>query len=216
MSRLERSAPEVSPSLDWEHAHWQRGQARVVALDEVGRGCLSGPVLAAALIWSEQIPMLSGVRDSKKLSPAKREALYPLIKQQAVAFAFGAASVSEIDKLNILNATWLAMGRALKRVGDYQAVLVDGRPADSALLGEHTAIVDGDRLCYSIACASILAKVARDRLMARLAERYPGYGWERNAGYGTRAHLQALDELGITPFHRLSYAPVRKRMTDDG
>jgi ribonuclease HII len=198
------------PDLARERALWQQGVLRVAGVDEVGRGCLSGPVLAVAAVLPAACEPLPGVRDSKTLGAAQRDRLYCQIKRQVAAFAVGAASVEEIDRLNILNATYLAMQRALRRLGPYDYALIDGRPGPALLLGPHTAIVDGDSLCYSIACASILAKVIRDRLMTRLAARYPGYGWERNAGYGTRAHLQALARLGVTPLHRRSFAPVRR------
>jgi ribonuclease HII len=121
----------------------------------------------------------------------------------------GAASVTEINKINILKASHLAMFRALKRVQPYDHALIDGRDIREIDLGPHTAIVDGDALSYAIASASIVAKVTRDRLMHKLATRYPGYGWENNVGYATRRHLQGLREHGLTPFHRLAYAPVK-------
>jgi ribonuclease HII len=117
--------------------------------------------------------------------------------------------VREINEINILRASHLAMQRALRRVAPYDHALIDGREIREIDLGPHTAIVDGDALAYSISCASIVAKVTRDRLMCRLAQRYPGYGWERNVGYATRTHLQGIRERGLTPFHRLAYAPVR-------
>jgi ribonuclease HII len=177
---------------------------------------LSGPVLAAAVLLPAGCEPLAGVNDSKKLSPARREELYSQIKQQAAAFALGAASVEEIERINILHATWLAMRRALRRIGSYDHALIDGKGYQRANLGPHTAIIGGDRHSYAIACASIIAKVARDRLMARLALRYPGYGWERNAGYGTAEHCAALQRLGVTPLHRRGYAPVRQVLEAGG
>jgi ribonuclease HII len=121
----------------------------------------------------------------------------------------GAASVTEINQMNILRASHLAMWRALNRVQPYDHALIDGREIREIDLGPHTAIVDGDALSYAIASASIVAKVTRDRLMYKLAQRYPGYGWEQNVGYATRRHLQGLRERGLTPFHRTAYAPVK-------
>ena len=141
---------------------------------------------------------IPGVRDSKTLSAAQREALAPLIRGRALAVGVGAASVAEIDRLNIYHATHLAMSRALARVGDHDHVLVDGHriAGFEREVGPYEAIVDGDALVYSIACASIVAKVVRDRMMARLAARYPGYGWERNAGYATAEHRAAMRRSG--------------------
>ncbi|MCP4695485.1 MAG: ribonuclease HII [Gammaproteobacteria bacterium] len=204
------------PALDVEQTLWAHGHTRVVGVDEVGRGCLSGPVFAAAVHIPVNCEMIEGVRDSKKLSPAQRERLYIAIKSQGLVFGIGAASVAEIDRINILNASYLAMQRALRRVRPYDHALIDGKDSKKFDLGPHTAIVGGDGSSYVIACASIIAKVTRDRLMRRLAKHYPGYGWERNAGYGTREHLQALEKSGVTPFHRRSYAPVRRILAGNG
>jgi ribonuclease HII len=166
-------------------------------------------VVAAALVVKPYCRKIPGVRDSKTLSLAQRERLYGEILQRAAAVGVGAASVGEINEINILRASHLAMWRALRRVSPYDHALIDGREIREIDLGPHTAIVDGDALSYAIASASIVAKVTRDRLMTRLAARYPGYGWERNVGYATRTHLQGLREHGLTPFHRTAYAPVR-------
>jgi ribonuclease HII len=148
---------------------------------------------------------IAGVDDSKRLSAAERERLAPRIRARAMAVGLGAASVREIERLNILHATVLAMQRALKSLGmDAHHVVVDGRPIPTLGM-EHTAVVGGDRRCYSIACASILAKVTRDRLMQRLARRYPPYGWEHNAGYATAHHQAAIDAAGITAHHRPAF-----------
>ncbi|WIG59124.1 MAG: Ribonuclease HII [Ktedonobacterales bacterium] len=197
------------PCLDVEQQLWAAGIVRVAGVDEVGRGCLSGPVVAAAVILPVGCAMLPGVRDSKTLSATQRARLYHAIRAQALAVAVSAAPVSEIDTVNILRATHFAMLRALALVAPYDHALIDGSPVKTVDLGPHTALVDGDATCYAIACASIIAKVVRDRLMRRLALRYPGYGWERNAGYGTAEHLDALRRLGVTPHHRRSFAPVR-------
>ncbi len=153
---------------------------------------------------------IRGVDDSKKLFPSERVKLASLIRERAVCWALGAASVREIEHLNIYHATTLAMRRALRRLRvapDH--VLIDGRPI-RALEVPHTAIVGGDGCCYSIACASILAKVTRDRGMAALARRYPAYRWERNVGYATPAHIAGLAEHGLTPHHRRTFFRVRE------
>ena len=200
------------PTLRYERELWRAGLMRVAGVDEVGVAPASGPVLAAAVIMAPSCRRIPGVRDSKTLSALQREQLYPVILRRAVAVGVGAASVAEIDTLNIYQATHLAMRRALRRLGGHEHVLVDGlRIRDfEAHVGPYDAIVDGDALCYSIACASIVAKVIRDRLMARLAARHPGYGWERNAGYATREHRAAMTELGITAFHRRSFVTTQR------
>src|ERR1700730_11717244 len=199
----------ITPTLAREWALWRSGARRVAGVDEVGMACLAGPVVAAALVVKPYCRKIPGVRDSKTLSLQQRERLYDEILRGAAAVGVGAASVTEINNINILRASHLAMSRALRRVQPYDHALIDGRPIKEIDLGPHTAIVDGDALSYAIASASIVAKVTRDRLMNKLAERYPGYGWEHNVGYATRHHLQGLREHGLTPFHRLAYAPVR-------
>jgi ribonuclease HII len=199
----------IVPTLAREWALWRDGARRVAGVDEVGMACLAGPVVAAALVVKPYCRKIAGVRDSKTLSLQQREKLYDEILKRALAVGVGAASVTEINKINILKASHLAMFRALKRVQPYDHALIDGRDFREIDLGPHTAIVDGDALSYAIASASIVAKVTRDRLMHKLAVRYPGYGWENNVGYATRRHLQGLREHGLTPFHRLAYAPVR-------
>lgn len=198
------------PTLDAEFALWKVGQLHIAGVDEVGLGSLCGPVVAAAVLLPPNCSMIDGVRDSKTLAASQRDRLFLAVKSQAVAVGIGAASVAEIDKLNVLQATYLAMSRALARIGPYDHALIDGREITKFNLGPHTTIVNGDASSYAIACASIIAKVRRDRFLKRLATRYSGYGWERNAGYGTREHLEAMSRLGITPCHRRTYAPVRK------
>jgi ribonuclease HII len=155
---------------------------------------------------------IRGVRDSKTLSAAQRERLAPQIRRRAVAIGVGAASVAEIDRINIYQATHLAMRRAIAKLGGHDYVLVDGlRIRDfETHVGPYMAIVDGDASCYSIACASIVAKVVRDRLMTLLSARHPGYGWEHNAGYATRDHRAAMSELGLTVFHRRSFITAQR------
>ena len=201
----------VDPTTRAERLHWQAGRRVVVGCDAVGVACLSGPVVAAAVAMPPGARRIPGVRDSKMLSRAQRERLHPLILRRAAAVGIGAASVDEIDRLNIYHATTLAMRRAVCRIALREHVLIDGlRIRDfESHVGSYTAIVDGDAKCYSIAAASIVAKVTRDRLMDRLARRYPHYAWESNAGYSTRAHRLGIAEHGITPFHRQSFARVR-------
>jgi ribonuclease HII len=197
------------PTLRMERSLWQSGARRVVGVDECGMGSLCSAVVAAACLLPPNCRRIAGVRDSKTLSARQREKLAAEIRRRTIV-AVGAASVAEIDRLNIYHASHLAMRRALRRIGDYDHVLVDGRRiAGFDDVGPHTAVIDGDALCYAIACASVVAKVTRDRLLARLALRHPGYGWERNAGYSTREHLEALRTLGVTPHHRRSFAPAR-------
>ena len=204
----------IVPRLRPERALWQAGVVRVAGVDEVGVAPTCGPVVAAAVIMPVNCRRIAGVRDSKTLSAAQRERLDPIIRRRALAVGVGAASVAEIDRLNIYHATHLAMRRAIARLGGHDHVLVDGNRivGFQEHVGPYTSIVDGDASCYSIACASIVAKVVRDRLMRRLAARYPGYGWEHNAGYATADHREALQRLGPTPFHRRSFAPVQVAM----
>jgi ribonuclease HII len=163
---------------------------------------------------SRRIP---GVRDSKTLSPSQRERLAPLIRRRAVAVGVGAASVREIDTINIYHATHLAMRRAVARLGGHDHVLVDGNriAGFEAAVGPYTAIVDGDARCYTIACASVVAKVVRDRMMTLLSARYPGYGWEHNQGYATKDHRAAIRRLGLTPFHRRSFLALQRTLAGD-
>ena len=173
-------------------------------MDEVGRGPLAGPVVAAAVILSEGT-VVEGATDSKELDARAREELAEAILDRAHAVALGAASVREIDRANILVATAWAMNRALRRLAvPPDHVVVDGLPMKS-LRWKHDAVVGGDGLVHCISCASIVAKVCRDRLMATLAKRYPGYGWDHNAGYGTQEHRDALERLGSTPHHRQTF-----------
>ncbi len=201
------------------------GGSHVVGIDEVGRGCLAGPVVACAVILPDEFE-LKGLDDSKKLTPAQREKLAPLIKNMASAWSLGIVWPGRIDRINILQATFEAMAQALGRVLVHiqekppYTVLVDGNktiPDDKissfcpdALCSQirQKCVVKGDSLSPAISAASILAKVWRDNLMLHLARRWPGYGFEIHKGYGTKAHYEALEKLGPSPAHRLSFRGV--------
>jgi ribonuclease HII len=186
----------------------------VAGVDEAGRGPLAGPVIAAAVILDPYNPV-SVLKDSKQLTPSRREALYLEITQKAIAWSVGRAGVEEIDRLNILQATLLAMRRAvggLSPAANY--ALVDGNQCPR-LDCPVEAVVRGDSTVAAISAASIIAKVTRDREMVEMDRRYPGYGLARHKGYPSREHLLALQRLGVTPLHRRSFAPVRKLLSTD-
>lgn len=176
----------------------------ICGVDEAGRGPLAGPVCAAAVILPEHL-QIPGLTDSKKLTDKKRRELFPIIQEQAIAYGIGLASESEIDEINILQATFLAMGRALEQLSVRPALaLIDGnRETDFGLLVK--TVVKGDSLSANIAAASILAKVTRDNLMLELAQQYPEYGFDIHKGYGTKAHYEALRTYGPCPIHRRSF-----------
>ena len=199
----------LMPTLEYEEALWNTGQTRIAGVDEVGRGAFCACVVAAAVILGPDTTGLEEVRDSKKLSAKQRERLAKVIWQKAISVGVGAASPAEIDRLNIRRATALAMQRALRRVEPWDFLLVDGLPVPELGREHQKAIVKGDSYSLSIACASVVAKVCRDDLLHRLAKRYPGYGWERNVGYGTAEHQAALRTLGPTPHHRRTFAPIK-------
>jgi len=209
------------PDFAMERAHGAEEGKVVIGLDEAGRGPWAGPVHAAA-VWlapERLTPEFQAVLDdSKKLAREKREAIFEHMRALASAgdpplrLGLGDASVEEIDRLNILQASLLAMARAVAALGlQPDAALVDGTQAPR-LDCSVTTVIGGDRKCLTIAAASIAAKVTRDRLMARLAEAHPGYGWESNAGYGTAAHRDGLQRLGVTPHHRRSFRPIREAL----
>ena len=180
---------------------------RVAGLDEVGRGPLAGPVVAAAVILPPD-RLLEGVTDSKSLGEEERGDAASLIRREARAWGLGAASCREIDDHGIGVATRLALARALNALGEAREhVVVDGRPV-KGLGREHDAVIKGDYRVHCVACASVLAKVCRDEAMRRLHPRYPDYGWERNKGYGTAEHRDALARVGPSPHHRLSFGGV--------
>jgi ribonuclease HII len=207
----------IVPTLRWERPLWRDGVTRIVGVDEVGVAPTCGAVVAAAVIMPPNCHRIPGVRDSKTLSAAQRERLAPIIRRRALAVGLGAASVADIDRLNIYHATHLAMRRAIARLGGHEHVLVDGnRIAEfEQQVGPYTAIVDGDAKVYSIACASVVAKVVRDRMMAGLHARYPHYGWDRNQGYATREHRDAIRAHGLTPHHRRSWQAIQVLLAGD-
>ena len=190
--------------LGYERGFWSRGLFGVAGVDEAGRGPLAGPVMAAAVVLPRGVGV-EGADDSKRVSREEREEVARRVREHAVAVAVGAASAREIDGINILRATARAMERAIRRLPRRpDHVVVDGLPVRD-LPWEHDAVVGGDGLVHSIACASIVAKVCRDRLMIRLARRYPEYGWDRNMGYGTEEHRAAIRRFGPTPHHRMTF-----------
>lgn len=185
----------------------------VCGVDEAGRGPLAGPVYAAAVILSPERP-IEGLNDSKKLSEKKREVLYDVIKERAVAYCVASASVAEIEELNILGATYLAMTRALEGLGVKPVLaLIDGNRIPPQLQVPAQTVVKGDAQSESIAAASILAKVTRDRLLVEMDAQYPQYGFSVHKGYGTKAHTEALKEFGPCPEHRPSFL---KKILGDG
>lgn len=206
--------------LAYERVGWAAGVQRLAGVDEAGRGPWAGPVVAAAVVLAppfavaESNGLLRGLTDSKKLTPQRREFFFELLRQRPeVALGVGQASVAEIDELNILRATHLAMARALAALqpsADF--ALVDGLPVQG-LPCPARAIVRGDSLSLSIAAASIIAKVTRDRMMVELERAFPGYGFAAHKGYGTQVHQRALRALGVTPHHRRSFRPIRELLT---
>lgn len=187
-----------------EQSHFEKGVKIICGVDEAGRGPLAGPVCAAAVILpaNAEIP---GLNDSKKLSDKKRRELYPIIKEQAIAYGIAFADHHEIDDINILQATFLAMERAINQLSvKPELALIDGNRAKDFGIPVQT-VVHGDSLSASIAAASVLAKVTRDDYMLKMAEEYPGYDFEIHKGYGTKAHYAALTKLGASPIHRMSF-----------
>jgi len=212
--KFDRSLLPPAPDLTFEQALWRQGFLRVAGLDEAGRGALAGPVYAAAVI----LPMgsdglaeaLAGVRDSKQLTPRQREQLAPIIQMRALAWSVGWADAAEIDQLGIAPATRLAFCRALEGLQlAAEHLLLDYFRLPEVELAQ-TALVKGDQRSLSIACASILAKTARDARMRAQEAQYPGYGFAQNKGYGTAKHRAALDALGPCPLHRRSFNLIKE------
>ncbi len=187
-----------------ENEIYAEGYSLLCGVDEAGRGPLAGPVYAAAVILPRGFT-LAGLDDSKKLTEKKREALFDPIRENAVSFAIAFATVEEIERLNILGATFLAMNRALEQLSPApDLALIDGN-RNTGIAFPSRCVVKGDARCADIAAASILAKVSRDRFMLEMAARYPQYGFEQHKGYGTKRHYEALREFGPSPIHRMSF-----------
>jgi ribonuclease HII len=203
------------PTFRYEISLGRKSGAVICGVDEAGRGPLAGPVVAcAAILPLEGIStrLLGALDDSKRLTAAVREALAIKLRVKAI-YALGEASVEEIDRFNILRATFMAMRRAFESLPlQPQHAIIDGNMKPGLPIPE-TTVVEGDHLCYSIAAASILAKVARDKMMRELALEHSRYGWERNVGYGTKEHLAAIEAHGLTPHHRVSFKPVYEQLS---
>jgi len=200
------------PSFTEEELFIAQGYERIAGIDEVGRGAIAGPVLAAAVVLPRQInvPWFSQVRDSKQLTPARREFLFHHIHEVAISIGIGLTPHNLIDTQGIVKATRLAMKMAVEKLSPpAESLLIDYMRLPEVRLPQK-GITNGDSLCFSIACASIIAKVARDRLMVEFDEVYPGYGLAQHKGYGTRKHLECLYRLGPCPIHRQSFRPVRQ------
>ena len=195
------------PDFEVETQLITEGYRAVAGVDEVGRGCIAGPVTAAAVILDpKNIP--NGLNDSKKLSLKQREKAFSEIQEKCVFFV-AHSTVSEIDQINILQASLLAMERAIAGLNiNPDFVLIDGNKSPEALIAKCKTIVNGDSKSLSIAAASIVAKITRDRIMSRLDKEFPGYDWSKNAGYPTKFHKSAILNIGITPHHRRSFKPV--------
>ena len=209
---------KIIPTLKFERAFWSRGFNLVAGIDEVGRGAWAGPVVAGAVVFPRvrRVPReLVKARDSKMLSPAQRDALFEPICKIAMACAIGLATRAEIDAMGIVPATKLAMQRALNGLAiQPNALLIDAVKLSEIPLPQR-AIIRGDQKSLSIACASILAKVTRDKMMVELDEELPGYAFAQHKGYGTARHRAALESLGVSSAHRVSYAPVRAMIEQD-
>lgn len=207
-----------TPTFDYEQQYWSQGISHIAGIDEAGMGALAGPVIAAAVIFSEdsmlrfiELVEKTPVRDSKLLSAKQREKAAESIKKNAQAWAIGSASVEEIDSLNIRAASHLAMQRAIAALNTVPDILmIDGTPAQISQIIPTINIVKGDQLSYSIAAASILAKVARDTIMVELDTQFPQYGFASHKGYGAKIHMDALVTHGATAHHRKSYAPIAR------
>jgi ribonuclease HII len=195
------------PDLVHEQIYWQQNRLRVAGVDEAGRGPLAGPVVAAAVVFAPDFDPLAlpGLNDSKKISEAKREELFPRIQALALDYGVGIVNAPLIDHLNILQATYLAMWRALSQLEQVHACLIDGNRAIPFWDGPQQTLVKGDQRSLSIAAASVLAKVTRDRIMLALEDTYPGYGFDRHKGYPTADHRSRLQAQGPCPQHRLSF-----------
>ena len=199
------------PNLDEEDKLRAQGYELVAGIDEVGRGALAGPVVAGAVILPHPAssPWFTLVRDSKELNSGRRESLFDLINKEAIAVGIGIVPSQVIDSVNILKATKIAMMQAVEKLSQQPNFLLIDRIGLSQCSIPQRGITRGDKVCLSIACASIIAKVTRDRMMEEFDKKYPGYGFARHKGYGTGSHISCLQKLGPSPIHRLYFAPVR-------
>ena len=206
-----------SPTLDYEEALWKQGFFAVAGIDEAGRGCLAGPVMAGAVILPAESGIaerLRGVRDSKLMTPAERDEMYDAVIREAAAWGAGEADNREIDRIGILNATKNAMKRAIGNLGMQPDHLLIDFVRLHDVTTPQIGLKHGDMLCLSIACASVIAKVTRDRWMQSEAARlYPQYGFATHKGYGTREHMEALRRYGPCPIHRMTFRPLSEDLT---
>ncbi|WP_294976639.1 ribonuclease HII [uncultured Leuconostoc sp.] len=209
-ANLKNQEQAFQARFSFERYYWQQGIINIAGIDEVGRGPLAGPVIAAAVILPSNFHSID-VIDSKQLSTKKREELYHVIIEQAVSIGVGIVDAAIIDDINIYQAARLAMTKAVKDLApEPEVLLIDAMSLDIPIIQE--SLIKGDTLSNSIGAASIIAKVTRDRLMTEYSVTYPGYGFENNAGYGTKEHLDGLKERGTTPIHRRSFQPVRDQL----
>jgi len=202
--------------LDLENEYRNMGYKIIAGIDEAGRGPLAGPVVAAAVVLPCDY-VFDGINDSKKLTPSKRDSLFDVIQRDAVSIGVGTCSVEEIDEINILNATHKAMNKALENMTLNVSVnfaLVDGLPVKN-LVVPHMAVVKGDSKIISVAAASIIAKVTRDKIMIKLHEEFPEYNFAKHMGYGTKEHIEAIKKYGISKCHRLSFEPIKSMVKND-
>jgi len=215
---MERKDLSQFPNLDEEDKLKAEGYELIAGIDEVGRGALAGPVVASAVILphTTNLSWFKLVRDSKELNSRKRESLFDLITKEAIAVGIGIVPPQVIDSVNILKATRIAMMHAVEKLPIQPTFLLIDRLGLSQCPIPQKGITRGDKLCLSIACASIIAKVTRDRMMEEFDQTYPGYGFARHKGYGTGSHLSCLQKLGPSPIHRLYFAPVRNMITSQG
>lgn len=211
----------TTPTFDYEQQYWSQGIPLIAGIDEAGMGALAGPVVAAAVIFSNDylstftsLIEKTPVRDSKLLSPKQREKAAEMIKQSVFSWSIGSANVSEIEEMNIRAASHLAMQRAIESLSTPPDLLIiDGTPAQISDTIPTINLIKGDQLSYSIAAASILAKVARDAVMQELDAMFPSYGFASHKGYGSQKHMDALRQYGVTEYHRKTYAPI-SRLTE--
>ena len=207
MEQNERN--RIESLLVYEKNLWSKGLTTIAGVDEVGRGPLAGPVVAAAVVFPQDV-FIAGIKDSKKLTAAKREHLFNKIYQVAESIGIGIVHNTEIDRINILQATRLAFRKAIGRLSiTPQHLLIDGRGLPEQVIAE-TAIIEGDQKCFSIAAASIFAKVVRDRLMMAYDAVFPNYGFAQHKGYGTYGHINAIKQFGLCPIHRRSFRIKRR------